>query len=264
MSFLCNYFTAKTCVRFVELSGCLVALVMFLHDVGAGEWFTWHPVFMTLGFLFFMTEGILTYYRGVAARENKASSRRTHMRFQGLGFVCVLLGFISIWRSHQLMGHENWPDDDHPVIVRYHMYIGYLVCLLVVLQVLVGLSKYFCVGARLKWHGKIGPWIWWAGMLNIIIGAIFWHGKLIGLRVLLSALVVCVMGVVAFYFRKVQVLRANDRYSEVVGSTEIVDMLDDVDLGGLEQTHLGSKYKDVLDNEDFDKVIMSGSIPYFL
>ena len=92
-------------------------------------------------------------------------------------------------------------------------------------------------------------------MLNIIIGAIFWHGKLIGLRVLLSALVVCVMGVVAFYFRKVQVLRANDRYSEVVGSTEIVDMLDDVDLGGLEQTHLGSKYKDVLDNEDFDAKI---------
>ena len=36
---------------------------------------------------------------------------------------------------------------------------------------------------------------------------------------------------------------------------EIVDMLDDVDLGGLEQTHLGSKYKDVLDNEDFDAKI---------
>ena len=74
-------------------------------------------------------------------------------------------------------------------------------------------------------------------MLNIIVGAIFWHGKLIGLRVLF------------------QVLRANDRYSEVVASTEIVDMLDDADLGGLEQTHLDSKYKDVIDNDDFDAKI---------
>ena len=149
---------------------------MFLHDVGVGDWFTWHPVFMTLGFLFFMTEGILTYYRAIAARENKIFSRSTHAVLQGFGFVSVVVGFFSIWHAHNLKGHENWPDDDHPAIVRYHMYIGYLVCLLVVLQVAVGIVKYYgarrCSG-RLKWHGKIGVWIWLAGMVNIIIGAIF-------------------------------------------------------------------------------------------
>ena len=80
------------------------------------------------------------------------------------------------------------------------MYIGYLVCLLVVLQVAVGIVKYYgartCNG-RLKWHGKIGVWIWFTGMINIIIGAIFWHGQLVALRVILAVVVICVIIVVA-------------------------------------------------------------------
>ena len=65
---------------------------MFLHDVGVGDWFTWHPVFMTLGFLFFMTR-VLTYYRAVAARENKIFSRSNAV----LQFVCGILISFAVY-----------------------------------------------------------------------------------------------------------------------------------------------------------------------
>ena len=110
---------------------------------------------------------------------------------------------------------------------------------------------------RLKWHGKIGVWIWFTGMINIIIGAIFWHGKLVGLRVILIIAVICVLAVVAIFFRKVAVIRKGDQYAEVARSAEVVEMLEDVDVEDLETRHQSSnKYRD---NEDQDHSLQQQS-----
>ena len=71
-----------------------------LPGVYAGELFAWHPLFMTLGFLGFMTEGILT---AVRFRPNEGMARvvaiSNHGLIQAGSAGCVGIGFYAIFRS---------------------------------------------------------------------------------------------------------------------------------------------------------------------
>jgi hypothetical protein len=88
--------TIQTLSVFVSL-GMVLAMLPAIYK---GDLFAWHPVFMTVGFLGFMCEGILAAYRfrgtegaaRVAAIEN-------HLWIQVASTVCIALGFYSIYRN---------------------------------------------------------------------------------------------------------------------------------------------------------------------
>ena len=104
-------------------------------------------------------------------------------------------GWISIFVAHSGKSHTG---EGASTAKQVHVWVGYLVLLLVLLQGVVGISKYVSLPKKmLKWHGKLGPICWVLGCCNVFLGACFWakpsYTTLVQMVVLMSVLVVVSM-----------------------------------------------------------------------
>ena len=92
--------------------GRTTVLECFVHGLAAavpisvayalfnGSLFSWHPTLMSLGYLAFMAEGVLT---AIKFRPREGSSRIraicTHVFWQLLALICIAGGFIAIYEN---------------------------------------------------------------------------------------------------------------------------------------------------------------------
>ncbi|GAB5035734.1 cytochrome b-561 domain containing 1 [Nannochloropsis oceanica] len=104
--------------------------------------FSFHPVFMSLGCVLFMTEGILAYRNHacfsflapIMRNSARVKLQNIHRGFQILAASCIALGIAFIFGNKVRKHRTIFPTSIHAAL-------GFLVCALLVLQVLAGLEK---------------------------------------------------------------------------------------------------------------------------
>jgi hypothetical protein len=88
----------SSAVSTVSILCCVALVVALLGGVYAGELFPWHPIFMGLGFLGFMCEGIISAYRLRASDgAPRVAAIQNHMWVQLASMTSIILGFWVIY-----------------------------------------------------------------------------------------------------------------------------------------------------------------------
>lgn len=188
-----------TCILITECVCVICVLALFSLDVGLANIFSWHPIFMTTGFVLLMSEGLLAYYRGDLVGQPRSKSRGNHAVLMLFSFGCVAFAFASIYIAHAKTHHSQVGHPDGPLLRYVHVLFGYFVIICMVAQVLVGIMKKLDI-VKLKLHGRVGPWIYGFGMSNISMGLVMWEGKTVALQYSTAVLVAFVAAAVFVNF----------------------------------------------------------------
>ena len=144
-----------------------IAIALF-EKLGPKNAFSWHPVLMTLAFIVFMPQGMNHYFAGTLLEVDRAASRKKHAMYQIIAVLLAIGGWIAIFVAHSGKSHTG---SGATTVKQIHVWLGYLVLLGVVFQAFIGMMKLRKKFA--KWHGKIGPAIWFLGALNVFLGTFF-------------------------------------------------------------------------------------------
>ena len=119
----------------------MCVLVVEVGGGGAGSTFSWHPIFMSLGFGWAMNSGILAYFDWDSER---AVQRRKHVVYQIVAAIFVALAAIFVVLSHSGGHHEHRKRRKLGGSGLYaHKVLGIIVLCLLTVQVAVGLLKYY-------------------------------------------------------------------------------------------------------------------------
>ncbi|EFJ50224.1 hypothetical protein VOLCADRAFT_116942 [Volvox carteri f. nagariensis] len=131
--------------------------------------FNWHPVLMTLGFVVFMAEALLSYQAPIIPGLPREVRKRIHLGCHLAATVCVFLGFVAVLQSHRLKLPDPMPDWYSP-----HSFLGLTAIALVGLQVLVGLYSYVWPRLGLSHRMALGPLhrFWGAAAWLAALGAV--------------------------------------------------------------------------------------------
>jgi hypothetical protein len=161
-----------------------------VEDDGIKSCKSWHPILMTFGFAFCMNEGLLAFYFGDICDKARNDSRKKHGILQVLSIFSVLAGYIVMFIHHFGSKKSNGTNKTiweahfgagEPPIVLLHVWLGYTLIILTVVNVIIGIQKYVTkskTGKSIaKWHGKLGLVIYLLGMFNIVVATIFWGQK---------------------------------------------------------------------------------------
>lgn len=144
---------------------CTIGIGMALFFENGIVWFVFHPVLMVAAWLFFATEGILSYHALDLANPRSPTKKTQRLWHQKMQMACALTTFIGFgvilinkWRlSRSIIPHS------------LHAWLGILTILLCTLQVVIGRTK-----VRLKrfatWHGNSGLLTYIIALLSIISG----------------------------------------------------------------------------------------------
>ncbi len=142
--------------------------------------FSFHPVFMSLGCVLFMTEGILayrnhscfTFLAPIMRNSARVKLQNIHRGFHVLAAACVGLGMAFILGNKVKKHRTILPTSIHAAL-------GFMVCALIVVQVIIGIEKLDAqrsgVEGRLgsamhKWHGKAGLVLYDVAMATVATG----------------------------------------------------------------------------------------------
>ena len=136
---------------------CLYLLSAVLATTRALNLFAFHPIFMSVGVLAFMTEGFLVYRNGalvstfadIMAGSAKSQARSIHMVLQVSGSVFIFMGLVFICSNKMRLGKSLVP-------ATLHAWVGTVATLLVLVQGIVGQSKVASSAPVHKWHGSAG------------------------------------------------------------------------------------------------------------
>lgn len=87
-----------------------------------------------------------------------------------IGAMCMVVGYLVAFTVHQAYGASHIAAGQ-PTIRQVHVWMGYITLGGVILQVVVGMHKYI-VKTRdntrtATWHGKLGPFVWFLGVIVI-------------------------------------------------------------------------------------------------
>ena len=183
---------------------------------GADNLFSYHPIFMAVGFLLLMTWGALSYRTDtgdvlphvaqvLGLGPEKSQRRVLHGVLMATAFAFAILGYIFIFVAHvrinesQIGLNTTWDR-------ALHVWLGYVALTWLCLQVSAGILKVISagdepewLGAALKLHGASGKYLLCFAYLNIMLG--FWlkmnfaaEGWQWSLKVALSALTAALLG----------------------------------------------------------------------
>lgn len=135
--------------------------------------FAFHPIFMALGFITFMSEALLVYRNGVLvstfgpimAGSHKANARAIHVTLQIVAAVFATVGLIFVVANKVRLGKSIVPGSTHA-------WCGTLCLLLVAVQVAIGTLKVKSspVPAH-RWHGTAGKLTYDAAMVAVLTGS---------------------------------------------------------------------------------------------
>eukprot|EP00887_Chlorella_sp_A99_P002879 scaffold6.g2879.t1 len=164
--------------KIVQSLGVLttVGLVLaMLPGLYRGELFAWHPLFMGVGFLGFMTEGILT---AVRFRPNEGMARvvaiQNHGLIQAGASVSVGLGFYAIYRNKALKGKQHFAS--------LHGKTGLVATALTAASVLLGVLSFRKLGLIQRFPESWQPHIKW---LHRMVSIGTWVQALVVMQIVL-------------------------------------------------------------------------------
>eukprot|EP00416_Gambierdiscus_australes_P043113 CAMPEP_0171095744 /NCGR_PEP_ID=MMETSP0766_2-20121228/43347_1 /TAXON_ID=439317 /ORGANISM="Gambierdiscus australes, Strain CAWD 149" /LENGTH=227 /DNA_ID=CAMNT_0011554595 /DNA_START=17 /DNA_END=700 /DNA_ORIENTATION=+ len=174
-----------------DLAAVITALLMVVLTVvgifvtgtggglSAGQWFSWHPIFMTIAFPVLMMFGRF----GILADEVRPSLQtwKEHRAFMVTVMIAVLLGYFCIFMAHlpqrRFFGHDfntgEWADYRRVA----HAWLGYLLIFSVLWQVFSGFRKYSALASGVTIspeHGTLGKAIIIVGGFNVVLAIRFW------------------------------------------------------------------------------------------
>jgi len=234
----------------ISLMVTIAVSVVMLHDVGPTKAFTWHPILMTISFLLCMTQGMHAYLLGWGGggssdgnntSSNSNTARIYHGIFMVLALVTATVGYIVMFIAHQ--GGKGHTAHGDPLAKQIHTWLGYGILLAVLVQCGVGITKYVLVRQDVpkrfaKWHGKLGPLLWFLGCGNIFLGVYFWSSPTYTLTLQISTAIgvvlVVVITILFFEIRPKEILHHNGTAAptnhdadtnELIGSGMISDLL---------------------------------------
>lgn len=133
----------------VVLPVIIIATLLARDSGSLSNRHTWHPILMTAGFVFFLTNGIATYTLGTnTTLEARAARRTLHGALQFTGMLCAVAGWLfmmfhkldTVGGTTALLG-ANAHATTHAVI-------GYLTLLLTFVQVREAHVGGWCTGAE--------------------------------------------------------------------------------------------------------------------
>ena len=207
----------------VALLGLLAASLLTLAvldegvgGTGADNLFSYHPIFMAVGFLLLMTWGALSYRTDtgdvlphvaqvLGLGPEKSHRRVLHGVLMATAFAFAILGYIFIFVAHvrinesQIGLNTTWDR-------ALHVWLGYVALTWLCLQVSAGILKVIPAGDQPEWlgaaltvHGASGKYLLCFAYLNIMLG--YWlkmnfaaEGWQWSLKVALSALTAALLG----------------------------------------------------------------------
>ena len=152
---------------------CIYLMSAVLATTRALNLFTFHPIFMSLGVLAFMTEGFLVYRNGalvstfsdIMGGSEKTQARSFHVVLQICGSVFLTMGLVIIGANKIRLGKSLLP-------ASLHAWVGTLASLLVAIQGIVGPAKLASPVPVHKWHGSAGKLAYDCCMLAVLTGAV--------------------------------------------------------------------------------------------
>lgn len=159
-----------------------------LNGYGYLDIYVWHPVFMSLAFVFCFPIAQLAYVlpSSFFIPESKRDRRVVHAACNLSGTILVLLGFTVAYVYHAALNkphaglnepawHETWTRPAHVIT-------GYIVVIAILIQCCAGLAKYVLkerqvegglLDKALKYHGRLGPVVWILGLFCICLALYF-------------------------------------------------------------------------------------------
>lgn len=100
--------------NFVQQLAILVTIaisIAVLPGIYRGDLFSFHPLLMSIGFLGFMSEGILAAHRlrhlNFTDGATRVAGLQNHMWIQFTSTVCITLGFYAIYRNKVSLQKES-------------------------------------------------------------------------------------------------------------------------------------------------------------
>ncbi|PNW82466.1 hypothetical protein CHLRE_06g280100v5 [Chlamydomonas reinhardtii] len=129
----------------VALVALSIAFVLFDNSL-----FAWHPAFMSIGYIVFMTEGLIAaiHFRHIDGPD-RVKAIWSHALLQIRALVCVLIGFGVIYRNKILLGK--------PHFMSLHAKFGLATLILSVLMPLWGLVSFRRMGIIQKFPERWQP-----------------------------------------------------------------------------------------------------------
>lgn len=120
-----------------------------------GRLFNWHPLLMTLAYVVFMTEALLSYRApwagGGGASVPRPRRKLAHASCHALAAACAAGGLAAAWRSHTLASPPI------PNLYSPHSFVGMAALTLFGLQAAAGLYAYVCPGAHPSARAALSP-----------------------------------------------------------------------------------------------------------
>ncbi|CEG42839.1 cytochrome b ascorbate-dependent [Plasmopara halstedii] len=128
--------------------------VVIAHDIsgfslsyGDARVFNWHPLLMSLGFVFCSMQAALAY---ISLPFNHAMNKRIHLSLHALGFLSAVLGAVAVFRFHNEHGITN--------LYSLHSWMGLGVLILFFLHWLGSFGVFFYPGAEKSVRKLIAPY----------------------------------------------------------------------------------------------------------
>eukprot|EP00940_MAST-03C_sp_MAST-3C-sp2_P002577 g2577.t1 len=184
-------------VRLCALAFALGIAYSMSSDPGFDAAFAWHPTLMSTGFVLFMTEGVLAYVNTFPSPREREIRRDRHGAIQIAAGLLLLGGYAAVFIAHEQNGQSHFASSSS-TSRAVHVWFGYAILALVAIQITVGVLKYLRLkSVRVKmfrWHGKLGRWIYAAGLANIAIAVGFWSEFTTEIRVVMYAALLIVPG----------------------------------------------------------------------
>lgn len=133
---------------------CTFVVVSVLPSAYSGTLFAWHPIFMSIGYLIFMCEGISIAYR---VRDLDGNSRvgllTKHLWTQVASIMCVSLGFAAIYVNKNIHGKNHFTS--------LHGKLGLVTYLLSLTAVSLGVGCFKKLGLVQMLPNSLHPCIKW-------------------------------------------------------------------------------------------------------
>ena len=162
-----------------------------LNGYGFRDIYAWHPVMMSLAFLFCFPVAMLAYVLDsppalvAAYLPDKRARRVLHGACNLAGTLLTVSGFVLAFTYHEALGKPHAGLNEpawHQTLSRpAHIIIGYMVVIAIFGQCVAGLVKFVQrdgpapppAGGPLSYHGLVGPAVWLLGLLCIALALYF-------------------------------------------------------------------------------------------
>merc|ERR1712159_469738 len=153
--------------------GCFIIIGSMAQKQKEDLFFKWHPICMSLAFIFFFTFGVLSYRGGFSDSISVGRSRLSHGFFMYTGTIFAVIGLVTIMYNKNHAGHST-------AVESTHAWFGAVVLCAVGVQTLFGLTKYKLIfedisqPTILRVHGTFGAFVYIFGIVTVCLGVKRW------------------------------------------------------------------------------------------